>query len=806
MTGFLRRYGIAVLLLATGLALGIDIARAQDAAAVQLGQLEARYKAGQRTSELGNAYHSLAIQLRNVGNNARAEQPARRALAIWEAAHGANSGAVANACNTLAAILDQLRQDAEAEHCARRALRIWEKEYGLDSGEAANVLNTLVGIMRTRGRWLDAEESARRILRIWTKTAGPDSDAVANASNTLSDVLQRLQKFDEAEKLARNALRIWPKLHGPDSEAANNARNTLAGALDGLGRKDEALRERQRVLDSWSRVFGPRSGVVGLGANNLAWRMLGAGQIDQAEALFKQALSIWSETDHRLAKPSTGIPLSGLSHVAIVKRDWENAYSWTKQAAEIALQRSRIYPVDANDPNKLFGPQPEFQKAGDIFDRIVKTANQLILAGESTKSALFDEMLSAAQWRTWSSTAAALAAMAERAAYTPDLAPLANERRNLIARLQDIDRNLDYAGDAERELIREVKSVESRLAGIDRQLSSQFPNYAAVAHIDQLSVDAVQALLKPEEALILLLPTAGVSPLAEETFIWAVTKGEIRWVRSDLGTSALHREVAALRCGLDYSGSWGRDVPTCPVLTRTNYTDADHRAGIALPFDLARAHGLYKSVLGQVEDLIKDKHILIVPSGALTQLPFQVLVEAPPDPRLSGFEALRAAKWLIRSHAITVLPSVSSLQALRLVAKSSRAIKPMVGFGNPLLDGAPSDRDRARLARANDTCPVKFASIQGLGRSVGQVVTRGRPSDIAARVRGAPPLPETADELCTVAKYLGAAEIDIHLGARATVSDIERLSHSGELLSFRLVHFATTARYLERLTVAPNPD
>jgi hypothetical protein len=47
-----------------------------------------------------------------------------------------------------------------------------------------------------------------------------------------------------------------------------------------------------------------------------------------------------------------------------------------------------------------------------------------------------------------------------------------------------------------------------------------------------------------------------------------------------------------------------------------------------LPFDLVRAHALYTALFGQIEDLITDKELLIVPSGPLTQLPFQVLVTA----------------------------------------------------------------------------------------------------------------------------------------------------------------------------------
>jgi len=58
----------------------------------------------------------------------------------------------------------------------------------------------------------------------------------------------------------------------------------------------------------------------------------------------------------------------------------------------------------------------------------------------------------------------------------------------------------------------------------------------------------------------------------EETFVRVVTKTEIRWVLSELGTAALARQVQALRCGLD-TEAW-RSAP-CKELTGKNYTDAD---------------------------------------------------------------------------------------------------------------------------------------------------------------------------------------------------------------------------------------
>jgi CHAT domain-containing protein len=53
------------------------------------------------------------------------------------------------------------------------------------------------------------------------------------------------------------------------------------------------------------------------------------------------------------------------------------------------------------------------------------------------------------------------------------------------------------------------------------------------------------------------------------------------------------------------------------------------------------------------------------------------------------------------------------------------------------------------------------------------------------------PLPETADELCAVAHDLLVTDNDILLGARATERQVKALSHSGNLATHRIVHFAT---------------
>jgi hypothetical protein len=148
----------------------------------------------------------------------------------------------------------------------------------------------------------------------------------------------------------------------------------------------------------------------------------------------------------------------------------------------------------------------------------------------------------------------------------------------------------------------------------------EFDSYVSYPRSARLIISA-PGERSPQRGAGIVFGYSPINPTPEETFIWVVTKTGVRWVRSDLGTPSLKREVAALRCGLDYDGTWGALGSRCQELLKTSYTEADHADGKPLPFDRDSAHALYKALFGQIEDVIKDKHLLIVPSGALISGP-----------------------------------------------------------------------------------------------------------------------------------------------------------------------------------------
>ena len=222
-----------------------------------------------------------------------------------------------------------------------------------------------------------------------------------------------------------------------------------------------------------------------------------------------------------------------------------------------------------------------------------------------------------------------------------------------------------------------------------------------------------------------------------------------------------------------------------------------------LPFDLGRAHRLYKELLAPLERLISGKQLLIVPSGPLATLPLQVMLTEEPKTTIpQSLLEYRQAAWLGSRQPMIMLPTVASLKALREIAKPSKAPKPYLGIGNPLLDGPHSDpkwggyyKQQAKLAREK-RCPahssdLKIASTGGRKPLDGfDRLWRGTHADLA-QLRLQTPLPETADELCEIARGLGVSQNDILLGEAATEAKVKDLSEQGRLADYAILHFAT---------------
>jgi CHAT domain-containing protein len=125
-----------------------------------------------------------------------------------------------------------------------------------------------------------------------------------------------------------------------------------------------------------------------------------------------------------------------------------------------------------------------------------------------------------------------------------------------------------------------------------------------------------------------------------------------------------------------------------------------------------------------------------------------------------------------------VLPSVSSLKSLRAFARKDQVVKPMTGFGDPLFNPAlgGSDKRTATKSASRSVTSMAYTDFwQGAG------VDRARLAQALSQ------LPDTADELKTVARDLGVDASDIHLGADASEITVKH----AKLDDYGIVYFAT---------------
>jgi tetratricopeptide (TPR) repeat protein/CHAT domain-containing protein len=801
---------------------------------------------GHEHSGVTTYLNNLAELLAFTNRLAEAEPLYRRALAIDEKDFGPEHPNLARDLNYLALLLQDTNRLAEAEALYRRALAIDEKIYGPEHPEVAKGLNNLAHLLRATNRLAEAETLMRRTLAIAEKSLGPEHRSVAVSLNNLAGLLGATNRFSEAEPLYRRALAIDEKIFGPDNPQVAGDLNNLASLLRHTNRVDEAERRMRRAIGIFEKSLGAEHAKVATSLNNLAGLLQDTNRLAEAEPLYRRALAIDEKIfgpDH----PNVAIPLNNLAGLLLITNRLSEAEPLLRRA--LAIEEKSYgpeHPNVARDLNNLALLRAEagdwaesarlhrrakplmtgaYGNDGEDLAKAVLTSNTLNLrasaravhraGGDSAEAR--EEGFELAQWALQTGAADALAQMAVRFAKgTGPLAELVRAREDLVARRHGEDKRLFAAvgradATAANSIRTSIAGLDGKLADLDARLAAEFPEYASLASPKPLGISAVQSLLKDDEALLLFLDVPRFGNLPEETLAWAVTKGEVRWISVPLGTAGLADRVAKLRCGLDRAEwseqdqGWVAKTGRCRTL-KPGGLGADE----PLPFDVTTARELYAALLAPFADLTQGKGLIVVPSGPLTSLPFHVLVTdavEPSGPGAMGQPSVSGANhtdpngpapvaWLALTRPISVLPSVGSLAALRKLPPS-QAGEPYIAFGNPLLDGGEPEAEDARQARAKQRCPLDPETLRQRVAASKEVPRPGgllRGGINLAALRAQPPLPETADELCRVAKALGALGREtetVWLGARATEANLKALSRAGVLARYRVLHFAT---------------
>ena len=688
---------------------------------------------------------------------------------------------------------------AEAIAELKSAIAILQAQNKLETPGGAVLLNNLGELHYQLGRYPDAIPFYERSIAL-ARVGIPELQLAITYRN-LGIVYQLTGRTADAIAVYKNSIAILSRLPAARVQLASTLVN-VATLFEDQKRYGEAEKLLLQALAIYRNAFGENHLYVATTYNDLGTLYESGGDLARAEMMMLSANQVMMQVftrDH----PRRVTVLRNLGSFYRRKQDWPKAAAYFREALEILEKESERSTRSRQGELAATELDPGLQRtaAGDFINAAIK----LFIADRSQGVPLTREIFKVAQWRP-SQTAASLLQMSARASAADDeLSGLLRRRQDLVSEWQSIQQRLTQAAltnessaQTAQLSVGHLDRIGSEISALDGTIASRFPDYADLTNPAPLDVTEIQALLREDEALVLFIETG------YPAWVWVVTKNEKSLSLVNLSSEDLAAEVANLRCGLDQS-NWTdpADWPETSraelqrkrvqkaVFERCQSLGRKPTADDYLPFDLDRAHRLYKLFLGAGAKSIAGKHLLVVPSQSLMQLPFATLVTEQPAPGTK----LREVKWLGTEAPISILPSVSSLRALRRVSRPSQASQPFLGFGNPLLSGDPAAE---KLARAKQTCAS--ASIQtasAASRSLRAAVSlrpseafRGALADVSI-LKAQVALPETADELCEVAKSLKASPEDVFLGERATETSFKKLNRSGRLADYRVIHFAT---------------
>ena len=307
--------------------------------------------------------------------------------------------------------------------------------------------------------------------------------------------------------------------------------------------------------------------------------------------------------------------------------------------------------------------------------------------------------------------------------------------------------------------------AEEACRSAQEEMARAFPRYADLRSPRPIGFREVQALLRPDEAVLCYFVTDS------RTGVWALDAKQTRLAVLPLGRSAMLQETRALTRGLPaIAQAIGGDQ-----MGKSPASDPKARLREAFAaFVPDEAHRLYLRLVKPVEKVLASKKwVLIAPDDVLYQLPFEALLTRahdPAEPRhvdLIGAGLEHAPFW-VQTQTLSYLPSVSVLRSLRTLRKPrTQGQYPLVAFADPVFDEEP-------------------LRTPTLGRSRGALLDHLRNAGALAQGRLAR-LPETAEEARRAASALGGSSADLYLREQATERNVKTLP----LRDFRTVLFAT---------------
>ncbi|MFZ1772980.1 MAG: tetratricopeptide repeat protein, partial [Rhizobiaceae bacterium] len=612
---------------------------------------------GTESPEAADAMESHALALQALERLDEAEALRRSAMAIRLKSGGqGNEGAITSTLH-LANLVEKRDRPVEAEALYKKALDAGLSALGPDHQLVAFSQLFLGMLLFGQNRLAEAEPLLKRGVAVMEKS-GKTGGMADSARSTLALLMAREKRYGEAASLFETLLARTEKSEGPGSLTAARYRLSLATMLERQGKLDEAGEHVALVIPVFEAAEAEKPALASALAT-LGYIRRGQEKFSEAEVIFADVFArltaLYGENDRSV--------LLALGNLALAKADQGDDQGSVAMFERYVAGIDRHAAANAAAISDMRAGKVEDSaiSAAAAYGSLIRLYARLGNKEPENRAAYSEKAFLVAQRIVESQAASALSQMAARqASGSGELASLLRSREDAVEAWQRADRQLTAlrAGAAqdpvrERRLSAELMEKDAAIRAADARISTDFAGFGALSQPALPGFAAVQAALADNELALFYTDAGDLGGGRSATYLWAVPKsGEPVWVELERGSGEIAAAVRHMR-GLLGVGEQTRGAKTLGAGVKTDVQADVLKAG----------EEIYKALLGPVAHLAKGKALVIVPTKRLAALPFQLLVsKAAPE---GSADKYRDAGWLVKDHALTVMPSLAALIALK---------------------------------------------------------------------------------------------------------------------------------------------
>ena len=300
--------------------------------------LRLRIKAdGENSYGLAGIYFSIGRIYADKGDYDSALDYYEKSLVMNLQIFGENHPDTATVYNNIGSVYDKKGDYDSALGYHEKALAIWLEVLGESHPDTAMSYNNIGIVYDSKGDYDTALGYHEKALAIYLEVYGESHPDTATSYNNIGLVYDEKGDYDTSLGYYEKALEIRLEVLGESHPRTATVYNNIGSVYDEKGDYDTALGYHEKALAIRLEVLGENHPNTAASYNNIGYVYYRKGDYDTALGYYEKALAIWLEVLGE-SHPDTAMSYNNIGSVYDEKGDYDTALDYHEKALAIWLE------------------------------------------------------------------------------------------------------------------------------------------------------------------------------------------------------------------------------------------------------------------------------------------------------------------------------------------------------------------------------------------------------------------------------------------------------------------------------------